>query len=318
MMESSLLTLAAFALVCSMHASPAQAQRVFVAGTGSDSNPCSFASPCRTFQHAHDTAAPDGEIDVLDPAGYGSIVITKPISIQGHGFSGISGSNAMGCAITINIPSAPTRVNLRGLLIDGVGSGGCGINFQSGTSLSIQECMIRNFGALGAGIGINFVPTSSSDLFVSDTLISDSNQGILIRPLGSIVLTGLLERVDVEHSQNDAIDVNGTSSSGATINVTIAGSAITKSGGNGILALASPTPAATTVVMVRDSTIANNVGTGVTAQGSPALINITRSTITGNGTGLAASSSGQIVSFGDNSLAGNTADGAPTTTIAPK
>src|ERR1700751_3399507 len=74
--------------------------RVFVAAQGSDSNPCTFAAPCRTFQHAHNSVVDNGEIDVLDPAGYGALTITHAISIQGHGFSGISA--ASGNAITIN------------------------------------------------------------------------------------------------------------------------------------------------------------------------------------------------------------------------
>ena len=76
-----LLMLFVCALICALHAAPAQAQRVFVSATGSDGNPCSFASPCRTFQHAHDVASANGEIDVLDPAGYGAVTITKAISI---------------------------------------------------------------------------------------------------------------------------------------------------------------------------------------------------------------------------------------------
>src|ERR1051325_6112709 len=79
---------------------PATAQTRVVAAQGSDSNPCTFAAPCRTFQHAHDMVAANGEIDVLDPAGYGALTISKAISIQGHGFSGISA--ASGNAITIN------------------------------------------------------------------------------------------------------------------------------------------------------------------------------------------------------------------------
>src|SRR5437763_9209125 len=84
-----------------MHAVEAQAQsRVFVAAQGSDGNPCTFAQPCRTFQHAHDTVAAGGEIDVLDPAGYGALIISKAISVQGHGFSGISvASGGIGISI---------------------------------------------------------------------------------------------------------------------------------------------------------------------------------------------------------------------------
>jgi hypothetical protein len=288
----------------------------FVAAQGSDSNPCTLALPCRTLQHAHDAAQPDGVIDVLGPADYSSIAITKPISIQGHGFASISAPNFQGCAVTINIPSSGNVVNLRGLLIDGDGSGGCGIQLLDGTLLSVQESLIRNFRSVNGGYGIWYNTATSSDLYLSDTLITETNQGILIRALGSPTLSGMLERVAVVRSQYDGIDLNGLGNTGGAINFTISRSTIGKNGGNGIAALASPTPASAIALMVRDSAIANNNGTGISAQGSPAFIQITRSTITGNGTGFGTISGGQIVSFGDNSLAGNGTDGIPTSTIS--
>src|SRR5262245_29065129 len=79
----------------------AQPARVFVAAQGSDSNACTFAAPCRTFQKAHDTVAANGEIDVLDPAGYGTLNITKSISVQGHDFAGMTvPSGSTGITIT--------------------------------------------------------------------------------------------------------------------------------------------------------------------------------------------------------------------------
>src|SRR5262245_8230402 len=101
-MRRTALCTIALAFLCAFPVAPAKAQplRVFVAAQGLDSNPCTFASPCRTFQHAHDVVAPKGEIDVLDPAGYGSIIVQKAISIQGHGFAGISlGNGAVGISI---------------------------------------------------------------------------------------------------------------------------------------------------------------------------------------------------------------------------
>src|SRR5215475_9607038 len=81
-----------------------QAQtRVFVAAQGTDSNPCTFAQPCRTFQHAHDVVPAGGEIDVLDPAGYGALTIGKSISIQGHGFAGISVPSGDGISISAGL-----------------------------------------------------------------------------------------------------------------------------------------------------------------------------------------------------------------------
>jgi hypothetical protein len=117
-MSKYVLSLVLLAFACMLSAMPAQAQsRVFVSAHGSDSNPCTFLAPCRTFQHAHDTAAANGEIDVLDPAGYGAVTITKAISIQGHGFSGISVASG-NTGITVNAGPADD-VNLNGLLIDG-------------------------------------------------------------------------------------------------------------------------------------------------------------------------------------------------------
>ena len=82
MFRIALSAIPASLLALTINASPAQAQnRVFVAAQGLDSNPCTFALPCRTFQHAHDVLAPGGEIDVLDPAGYGVVTIGKSISI---------------------------------------------------------------------------------------------------------------------------------------------------------------------------------------------------------------------------------------------
>src|SRR5690242_4814983 len=166
-MKQSTVVLSAIAcsvLLCTpAHALPA---RVFVSGTGSDSNACTFLAPCRTFQHAHDSVAAGGEIDVLTPAGYGPLTITQAISIQGHGFSGISAPS--GNAITINA-GASDKINLRGLLIDGVGTGTAGISCNNLVgSLNIQDSLIRN-----TQLGIDFEPSGSSALFVSDTVVSD-------------------------------------------------------------------------------------------------------------------------------------------------
>src|SRR5262245_36310079 len=112
---------AAFMLALALYVEPAHAQRVFVAAQGSDTNACTFAAPCRTFQKAHDTLAAGGEINVLDPAGYGSVGINKSISIQGHGFAGISATSG---AIGITIDAgASDKINLNGLIIEGAGVG---------------------------------------------------------------------------------------------------------------------------------------------------------------------------------------------------
>src|SRR5262245_63956926 len=121
MLRITLSAIAASLFALSINAGVAQAQptRVFVAAQGNDANSCTFALPCRTFQHAHDVVAAGGEIDVLDPAGYGQVIITKAISIQGHGFAGIAVASG-GIGISV-IAGDNDTVALNGLLIDGNG-----------------------------------------------------------------------------------------------------------------------------------------------------------------------------------------------------
>src|SRR5213592_312031 len=66
-------------------AARAQASRTWVSGVGDDANPCSRTAPCKTFAGAISKTAAGGEIDALDPAGYGAVTITKAITIDGGG-----------------------------------------------------------------------------------------------------------------------------------------------------------------------------------------------------------------------------------------
>jgi hypothetical protein len=307
MLKLTLCVVAGSLVALGLGATNAQAQsRVFVAAQGSDSNPCTFAAPCRTFQHAHNIVAAGGEIDVLDPAGYGALTITKAISIQGHGFSGIS-VTISNIAMTINA-GAGDKINLRGLLLEGGGIGDTGIQFNTGGSLNIQDCVIRNFQD-----GFDFLAQASSTLSVSNTVVSDNAQGVTVAPTGSGAVNAIFGHIEVDHSETIGLTVSGVQSSG-TVTVSVSDSIIGNNGTGGILVNSTGAP---TAVMVKGSTIANNSG-GVEVANNFATLRITKSVITGNATGLQASSGGAIVSFGDNSLAGNTADGAPTSTTALK
>ena len=77
----------AVGLVGVLSAVPAQANtRSFVSGHGSDAAACTLAAPCRTFAAAYAVTVAGGEIDVLDPGGYGALTIFSAISIQGTVF----------------------------------------------------------------------------------------------------------------------------------------------------------------------------------------------------------------------------------------
>jgi len=97
------LALLATTLACPLFAMPAQAQRarVFVSVNGNDANPCTGGSPCKTFQHAHDVVLAGGEISVLDTGGYGTIIISKAISIVAVGVEASIATTSGQTAITI-------------------------------------------------------------------------------------------------------------------------------------------------------------------------------------------------------------------------
>src|SRR5476649_372899 len=137
MIKTLLSTTAAAIAVCAI-ASPAHAvvgNRIWVSGHGVDHAGCGApTAPCRSLQYAHDTLNSGGEIDILDPAGYGAVTITKAISIvnDGVGTAGVQATS--GSAITINA-GAGQSVLLKGLNIDGLGSALNGIAFNSGGNL---------------------------------------------------------------------------------------------------------------------------------------------------------------------------------------
>jgi hypothetical protein len=298
-------TLAAALAAAAMQTTPALAQRVFVAAEGSDANPCTFAAPCRTFQHAHDTVAAGGEIDVLDPAGYGALRISKAISIQGHGFAGISfGHNQSGIDVGAG---AADSVSVNGLIIDGSGVGAIGIDFATGAGLIVRNCVIRNV----TSVGLQFLTqgTTSQSLSVSRTYFTDlGRDGVAIISLGSGSTVASIERSAIYGAGIGAsLRVDGSGGTGP-IDVALADSVVAHDSGSGTARFGVEVESgaghsATTLTATRLTAVGN--GVGVLAAGANASLRLSQSTITGNATGFAVSAGAAIFSYGDNVIAGN-------------
>jgi hypothetical protein len=143
-MTRTIFVAAALALTVTLPAvsALAQAPRTFVSAAGTDNSTCSFAAPCRHFQAAVNATSAGGEVDALDPAGYGPIIISQAITIEGQGWSYIA-PPANGNAITINAVSG--AVYLHGLSLNGVGVvNSTGIQFNTCGSLTVRDSAIRN------------------------------------------------------------------------------------------------------------------------------------------------------------------------------
>src|SRR6267143_315377 len=111
----------------------AQATRTWVSGVGDDANPCSRTAPCKTFAGAISKTATDGEIDALDPGGFGAVTITKSITIDGCCMVGILAAGTTG--IIVNVTAAGDvrkTVRLRNISMNGAATGVNGINFIAG------------------------------------------------------------------------------------------------------------------------------------------------------------------------------------------
>ena len=117
--------------------------RTFVSSTGVDTNPCTIAAPCATFAQAYTQVVANGIVAALDPGKYGSLTITGPVTIDGNGWAAIT-ALASGSGIKIQAGSSD-NVILRGIAIDGGnGSANNGIEFDSGASLTVTDCIARN------------------------------------------------------------------------------------------------------------------------------------------------------------------------------
>jgi hypothetical protein len=316
-MTRTIFIAAGLALAAALPAPAAQAQasRTFVSAAGSDSNNCiTVTAPCRHFKAAYALTLANGEIYVLDPANYGSLTITGPVSIEGHGWASSSALSGGSAAITINANTGD-KINIIGVVLDGTAiASSIGIQFNSGGTLTVRDSVIRNF----TDDGIQFSPDASTQLFVSNTLVSDNGtNGIQILANGSGTTTGVLDHVTMENNHSHGLFVL---TAAQTVNVTVSDSVSANNTSNGIYA--ESTGAGPASVMVWNSTIANNGNDGLLASGA-AVIRVTRSTITGNTTGWAIATTGTPISTGivwsyaDNNIDGNGSNNSTPGTAIP-
>jgi hypothetical protein len=295
----------AAALTAILPAIPAQAAgaaRTFVSAAGSDTNNCiNVATPCRHLANAYAATAPNGEIYVLDPANYGSLTITGPVSIEGHGWASIAPVIGQ-AAITINANTGD-KINIIGVVLDGTAIAmTTGILFSSGGSLTVRDSVIRNFNV--NGISVAQSSSTLSQLFVSNTLVSDNgSNGIIIEPNGSGTTNSVLDHVKIVN--NGSVGIEALTSS-QTINVTVSDSVSASNQSRGIFADSiGGTPVS---IMVRNSTITNNGNSGLEATGTGATVTVTRSTIVENNTGWVVGPGAVVSSYGDNDIFGNVAN----------
>ena len=275
----------------------AQASRTWVSGVGDDANPCSRTAPCKTFAGAISKTATDGEINCIDPGGFGAVTIIKGMTINCENTLGsvlVSGTNA----IVIAPPAGTTiKVTLKGLEIEGLGTGINGVSITGqGVVLHIHKIQIRKF----TGNCINFAPSLGSELYVSESYLTDcgngaGNAGISIQPSASAGTNAIIENVKLENNASGLI-ANGNTA--AALNVVVKNTSAT---GSTNIGFSSNTTLSNVNLMLNKVVSANNA-TGISAGGGS--VRIGDSVITGNGTAL-SNPSGTLTSYKNNQVNGN-------------
>lgn len=293
-------------------AAQAQATRTWVSGVGDDANPCSRTAPCKTFAGAISKTATGGEINVLDPGGFGGVTITKSITISSEGLEAgvlVSGTNA----IIINALSTSVVV-LRGLDIEGLGTGLDGIRVIGGlAALHVENCTINAFrGTNGSGINIATTTAGTTQVFIKDTIVRNNGNGtgggIIFRPAVGATVKASLDNV---RSENNLFGVKAQDRTTVSISNSVAS-------GNTNAGFSAQQAGTGAISLIIDHSASVNNGTdgvqsnSATAFPNNAIVRISNVTVTGNATGLNVVGTGQLISFQTNNVDGNGVNGAPT------
>jgi hypothetical protein len=305
----SIATLVAALAFASIFASPAQAQatRTWVSGVGDDANPCSRTAPCKTFAGAISKTAAGGEIDALDSGGFGTVTITKSITIDGGGnIAGILASSTNGVVVSAG---ATDVVILRNLSINGAPPTSPGINgvrFLSAGSLHLENVQLFGFDTAGVNI-LAQAPSTSPQVFLKNVSSLGNGTGVWVQPNGVVARVSVF---DSKISDNDY----GLRADNNTI-VTIKNSQFTGNENSGIQS--SPSSSSSTI-SVDGSLISLNFN-GLISQGPGAsTIYLSNNTITSNVNRSWGITNGNVISFGNNLVSGNGVNTAPTSTISPQ
>lgn len=280
--------------------------RTWVSGVGDDVNPCSRTAPCKTFAGAISKTAEGGEISVLDPGGYGTLTITKAITVDGGTGSGwASVLNSATTGFTVNVTGG-THVNdavviLRNITVNGASqspsaAGINAINHIKANRLIVEKCVLENQST--TGINQSSLATTAG-LWVNDCTFTNTNLGV------RVATTSGFSSAQIDHCQFSGMadGVNATANAAVTIRNSYFGLLTGANGG--------AKSAAGCVVNVTNSMFASNV-IGANVAGGP--VRLSNNDFYNNTTAI----SGTAESANNNRFRGNTTDGGTALVITVK
>jgi hypothetical protein len=286
-------------------AAQAQATRTWVSGVGDDANPCSRTAPCKTFAGAISKTSNCGEIDALDPSGFGALTITKSMTIDGGGGQVasilVSGTNGF---VVANSDTTCRSVIIRNIRFIGIGSGLNGINVTSSVAgaVSFENDSVNGF----TQACINLNATQPQLVSITGSVLEYCAGGGVISTSPSAT-----NRVNIVNTviTGNSIGVNAH----ANTDIFMQGDEVSNNTTGGVLADTN----STAKIDIDRSSVVNNLGYGIHATAG-SFIGLSNTVVTYNsGQGLLADGGASLVTWSNNYVAGNNPDGARTGTLTP-
>ncbi len=262
MKTTLILALSLAATACS---ALAQNDASWVASTGLDTNPCTRALPCQTFQRAHNQTNTNGVVTALDAADYGQVIVTKAITIDGAGVGKIisSGStfaihinvsNGLATILNLNVQVlggvttaiyAQSSAHIENVVVTGTFGGGIGVN-GTGIAVSVKHVTIH-----GGNLGL-FVGGGSAT--IRDSSFTTTGTGIQLGSEGVTPASALIERCELSFNQYTGLWVDGQGP-GATVRIS---DSVITGNGTGV-----QTPNGGQIISFRTNMLAGNTVDGV-------------------------------------------------------
>lgn len=276
----------------------AQASRTWVSGVGDDANPCSRTAPCKTFAGAISKTAAGGEIDTLDPGGFGAVTITKSITIDGVG-GGESSVLVAGTNGIVISAAATDFINLRNIQINGIQSGLVGVKVVQAGTVTMDNVAI--FGFTQRSVSIESPANCNVEVRNCSFTRAAQSGFVVIPSSGSPTI-----KVDLD---NTLISNNGGTVAGG-------GFGLFASNASGLIRISAKScnisenasanvgADGVAIIFLDDCEMSKGLQEGVKAtNGGVALL--ARSTLFSNGGAAVATSGGTVFTYGDNYMASN-------------
>lgn len=287
--------------------------RTWVSGAGLDGNPCSRQEPCRTFGAAITAVASRGEVVVLDSAGFGPVLINKPVPLISPPGVHAAIAPTAGVGITVDVGAFDVVV-IRGIYVNSQGAED-GILHMGAGVLQVESCVISGFPR--EGIEVDGDDSGVIRLFVLDSVLRNIGQGFFT---SIYVLRGsaLIDRCRIENAGTGVFADDGAV---VTVRETVVATGdkafwsrastdmistyltvdrcLATGSTFGVFASGSNVATQGRVTVINSTMAVNSVGIGTAAHG---IVSVTGSTLSENGAHLNIAASAAIVSYGNNTL----------------